>query len=239
MAQIGLLQTPELRLILRPYLQIAVTAILGLGLLGGWAGPNWPGVLAIAGGLIVTIVWIGRQARLRGAKPMYVYASAVINSAASAWIVVITGGYRSPFWLLFLIGAIASAMSLRGKAGRYLEGFNAATAALALAGPELLAGRLDGRVLTLVSMEVAALFLSGNMIRTITTLLLESQETLRASEERYRMLIDTARDVIFALATDGVFTSLNPSFETFTGWSRAEWLGRSFEGLIAELKGSD
>lgn len=67
--------------------------------------------------------------------------------------------------------------------------------------------------------------------------LLEGGETLRESEERYRLLIDTARDVIFSLATDGTFTSLNPSFETFTGWSRAEWLGRSFEGLIAEADG--
>ncbi len=230
----GILQTTELRLVVKPYLQITTTSLLGLGLLGGWAGPNWLTVLAIATALMATIIWVGRRARLWGAKPVYVYASAVINLAASAVIVLITGGARSPFWLLFLVGAIASGMSFRGRAGSNLNRLNAATATLALLGPELMAWPLDGPGLALVGMEVLTLFMSEEMIRKITSLLLESRETLRESEERYRMLIDTARDVIFSLATDGTFTSLNPSFETFTGWSRAEWLGHSFEGLIAE-----
>jgi|SRR5688572_9028469 len=57
---------------------------------------------------------------------------------------------------------------------------------------------------------------------------------LRESEQRYRALFDAARDVIFTLSVDGRFTSLSPSFEVFTGWKREEWLGRSFEGLVAE-----
>jgi len=62
----------------------------------------------------------------------------------------------------------------------------------------------------------------------------QAEETLRASEERYRKLIDHARDVIFTISTDGRITSLSPSFEIFTGWSRAEWLGRAFDELVAE-----
>src|SRR5262245_9207367 len=48
------------------------------------------------------------------------------------------------------------------------------------------------------------------------------------SEEWYRLLVETARDVIFTLAPDGTFTSLNPAFEATTGRSRAEWLGKPF-----------
>jgi PAS domain S-box-containing protein len=56
---------------------------------------------------------------------------------------------------------------------------------------------------------------------------------LEASEHRYRRIFDGAAEVIFSLDTSGCFTTLNPAFEEITGWSRHEWLGRSFEPLIA------
>jgi len=59
-----------------------------------------------------------------------------------------------------------------------------------------------------------------------------AEETLRESEERYRELIAHARDVICTISADGSITSLSPSFEIFTGWSRAEWLGRAFDELV-------
>ena len=59
-----------------------------------------------------------------------------------------------------------------------------------------------------------------------------SEEALRESEERYRDLVDTAQDIIYTLSIDGTITSLNPAFETITGWSRSEWLGRPSDDLI-------
>lgn len=58
-----------------------------------------------------------------------------------------------------------------------------------------------------------------------------AEQTLRESEEQYRSLVETAKDAIFTVSTDGTFTSLNPAFETVTDWSRAEWLGKSFAPL--------
>src|SRR3989442_8662625 len=40
------------------------------------------------------------------------------------------------------------------------------------------------------------------------------------------------RDVIFTLSRDRTITSINLTFKTLTGWSRAEWLGKPFASLI-------
>ncbi|MEP7218379.1 MAG: PAS domain S-box protein [Bacteroidota bacterium] len=55
---------------------------------------------------------------------------------------------------------------------------------------------------------------------------------LRRSEERYRTIIETAPDVIFTLAPDGVITSLSPAFEQIAGWPAAEWIGRAFVPIV-------
>lgn len=55
---------------------------------------------------------------------------------------------------------------------------------------------------------------------------------LRESEERYRSLVDSARDVIFTATPNGVITSLNPAFELSTGWQRSEWLRKTYNDLF-------
>ena len=59
-----------------------------------------------------------------------------------------------------------------------------------------------------------------------------AEANLRESEERFRSLIDTARDVIFTATPRGVITSLNQAFESSTGWSRAEWLDKKYYDLF-------
>lgn len=230
----GILQIDELRLVARPYFQVVTTFILILGILGGWAGTEWLTITIISVVMIATVMWIGRDARIQGAGSLHVYASAVINLTATSIVVLITGGAYSPFWLLFFIGAVTSGMSLRGKAGTFLERLNAGVATLVLLGSELINSPLDRQSISLAGMEVLTLFGSSIMIRNITTLILESRDKLADSEERYRTLFDTARDVIVTLAPDGRIITLNPAFETFTGWSSDEWLGRTFDDLLAE-----
>lgn len=59
-----------------------------------------------------------------------------------------------------------------------------------------------------------------------------AEQRLSDSEERYRSLIDSARDVIFTATPHGIITSLNPAFEISTGWKRAEWLGKLYNDLF-------
>ena len=59
-----------------------------------------------------------------------------------------------------------------------------------------------------------------------------AEEALRRSEEQFRAVVESARDVIFALSPEGAISALNPAFEEITGWRRDEWLGKPFTGLV-------
>ncbi len=67
-----------------------------------------------------------------------------------------------------------------------------------------------------------------------------AEQRLRESEEQYRSLVDSARDVIFTATPHGVITSLNPAFEIATGWQRSEWVGKTYYDLFHhdDLSGS-
>lgn len=55
---------------------------------------------------------------------------------------------------------------------------------------------------------------------------------LRASENRYRNLIESADDLIFTLSEEGVILSLNKAFEEITGWQQTNWIGKEYAKLI-------
>ncbi|HSE59485.1 MAG TPA: PAS domain S-box protein [Nitrospiraceae bacterium] len=59
-----------------------------------------------------------------------------------------------------------------------------------------------------------------------------AEEALRHSEAQYRSLVDNLRDIVYLLSPAGRILSLNPAFETRTGWSRQDWLGQPFAELV-------
>ena len=59
-----------------------------------------------------------------------------------------------------------------------------------------------------------------------------SQKALQESETKYRAIFESVRDIIYVLDQEGRFVSINPVFQTVTGFAPDEWIGRSFHHLI-------
>jgi PAS domain S-box-containing protein len=60
-----------------------------------------------------------------------------------------------------------------------------------------------------------------------------AEELLKQSEKRYRLVVDAAPDVIFTVSVeDGTIESLNHAFESTTGSSSSEWIGKPFTSLL-------
>lgn len=61
-----------------------------------------------------------------------------------------------------------------------------------------------------------------------------AEDALRASEERYRLVLDSISDCINICSHDGHFKWLSPSIERLTGYSPEEMTGMHFMGLVKE-----
>jgi PAS domain S-box-containing protein len=70
------------------------------------------------------------------------------------------------------------------------------------------------------------------MAQDVTQLLRDAEE-LRRSEQRFRALVEQATDIIFSLDEEQRLTSINPAFETITGWTIEEWIGQPFIECLA------
>jgi PAS domain S-box-containing protein len=58
------------------------------------------------------------------------------------------------------------------------------------------------------------------------------EDEMQGELTRYRTIVEEAQDVIYEHTLDGKITSLNQAFETVTGFSRDDFIGKSFAPLI-------
>jgi len=59
-----------------------------------------------------------------------------------------------------------------------------------------------------------------------------AEESLRASETKYRMLVDTMTDVMFTLDFDGNVIDIGQAIQKIIGFTKAEIIGKSFSDFI-------
>lgn len=69
-------------------------------------------------------------------------------------------------------------------------------------------------------------------VRQRTAQLAESNEALRQSEQRFRGVVENARDIILTLSPEGVIDSVNPVVSEILGWRPAELVGKFFVDLL-------
>ncbi len=90
----------------------------------------------------------------------------------------------------------------------------------------------EQRLLDLALAYLAPILRNIEKHESVERLVEERTAQLRQSEERYRSLVNSLPELIYAISPEGKITFLNPAFEQITGWPVAAWLGRSFEDLI-------
>ncbi len=61
----------------------------------------------------------------------------------------------------------------------------------------------------------------------------KAEQELQRSQDRYRRLVENARDLVFATDADGYFTLVNPTVLRVTGYPHSEFIGRRYLDLVA------
>ncbi len=83
-----------------------------------------------------------------------------------------------------------------------------------------------------LALSAGIILLLRAQVRAKTEYLVEANESLRTSEEKYRLLVENLNDVIFNLDAQGNITYMNPVAETIFGYRAEEIVGNSFSEYV-------
>ena len=86
----------------------------------------------------------------------------------------------------------------------------------------------DVRLVDAIARQAAIAIENAKLFEEVQT----HAQAMKASEEKYRLLAEHVRDVIYALDPEGRFTYVNPKVEEILGYKPAELLGRYSTDLL-------
>lgn len=219
---------------LEPYLYFTSALIVGLSILGGWAGNAWPWVLAIYLSKFLLNLIIGRLQKTAAHPGRFILLNAANNYLTTLAILLLVDPTPNPFWLLFLVETVASGM-YRAVPGVLFYSISAFLLLVFLQVTYSLdrAGFISGCIYTSLSLLVGLTTYKG------LTLLYEEHENrerveaeVRQSEQRLRHITDNMLDLIAQTDAQGNFIYASPSFQMVLGYTPEELQGHSiFENL--------
>ncbi len=139
------------------------------------------------------------------------------------------GGIRGSASIGYLVNVLAAGLLV----GRVAAGLTAG--ASILAGLWLVLMETHGKLPPSAAANSPLDFWANFSLFCAATVALQvlAARILRASEERYRLLVERARDAIFTLTPEGAFASVNPGFESITGWHTEDSMGKPFADVLA------
>ncbi len=201
-----------------PYLPVGVAIILIFGIAGGWTAQSWPIVSLIGAFLLGGTVLAFFLLRLPTAKPPLMLLLPTVNLLAASAIVWMTGGPRSPFWLLFLLGAWTGGMILPDDSRPLLEMGSLGLMSVVLLLPPAVIIPLDWGGTALAATQVFVLWLTFVIRRRATGLPEFRRMELLETETRFRQLNTHLQEVFYLVdLRDGLLLYVSPAYEEIWG----------------------
>ena len=167
---------------LTPFLGVTQPVLALAFLLENKGDVHWAWFLVLFGlQAAVNIAFTIRARSLRNITAL-MYAFAVFNWIVTSWIVGLAAGYPTILWLLFVLGAIHSALFI-GRSGILINGF-VASAALSI--PLLFYASMTFPAAVGIGMEMLFLLVIGFITEKTSTTLLSEREKYKRAEEDLR-----------------------------------------------------
>ncbi len=177
--------------VLIPILNFGGVVAGGLCLLGGWAGGAWPWILAILTIQTAGNLWYGHAIAPRRILLAHRYTIGPWNWLCAGVIVLLAGGYPTPFWLAFVFCVVAPGFDRDRVAVNLAVLF----AAIAMMAPHI-AGHLSLADVTGIGAHLLVLLVVGHgSDRVIGMLDSERREHQNARAETIEALEARTRDL--------------------------------------------